>query len=74
MLMSVVMIMIVIMSMIMFVVMVVVMVVVMMMLMFKGFFPAGSSILFGGFHEENVWPMVQAGKGISEMLLGSEDL
>ena len=23
---------------------------------------------------ENVWPMVQAGKGISEMLLGSEDL
>jgi len=24
--------------------------------------------------EENVWPMVQAGKGISEMLLGSEDL
>ena len=24
--------------------------------------------------EENVWPMVQAGKGLSEMLLGSEDL
>jgi acetolactate synthase-1/2/3 large subunit len=24
--------------------------------------------------EENVWPMVQAGKGITEMLLGSEDL
>ncbi|NCY12197.1 MAG: acetolactate synthase 3 catalytic subunit [Burkholderiaceae bacterium] len=24
--------------------------------------------------QENVWPMVQAGKGISEMLLGSEDL
>jgi acetolactate synthase-1/2/3 large subunit len=24
--------------------------------------------------EENVWPMVQSGKGISEMLLGSEDL
>jgi acetolactate synthase-1/2/3 large subunit len=24
--------------------------------------------------KENVWPMVQAGKGISEMLLGSEDL
>ena len=24
--------------------------------------------------EENVWPMVKAGKGISEMLLGSEDL
>ncbi|MBJ7379900.1 MAG: acetolactate synthase 3 catalytic subunit [Polynucleobacter sp.] len=24
--------------------------------------------------EENVWPMVQAGKGISEMLLGSEEL
>jgi acetolactate synthase-1/2/3 large subunit len=23
---------------------------------------------------ENVWPMVQAGKGITEMLLGSEDL
>jgi acetolactate synthase-1/2/3 large subunit len=23
---------------------------------------------------ENVWPMVQAGKGISEMLLGAEDL
>ena len=23
---------------------------------------------------ENVWPMVKAGKGISEMLLGSEDL
>jgi acetolactate synthase-1/2/3 large subunit len=23
---------------------------------------------------ENVWPMVQTGKGISEMLLGSEDL
>jgi len=23
---------------------------------------------------ENVWPMVQSGKGISEMLLGSEDL
>jgi len=23
---------------------------------------------------ENVWPMVQAGKGISEMLLGSEEL
>ena len=25
-------------------------------------------------HEENVWPMVQAGKGLTEMLLGSEDL
>jgi acetolactate synthase-1/2/3 large subunit len=24
--------------------------------------------------EENVWPMVQTGKGLSEMLLGSEDL
>jgi acetolactate synthase-1/2/3 large subunit len=24
--------------------------------------------------EENVWPMVQAGKGITEMLLGSEEL
>ena len=24
--------------------------------------------------EENVWPMVQAGKGITDMLLGSEDL
>jgi acetolactate synthase-1/2/3 large subunit len=24
--------------------------------------------------EENVWPMVQAGRGITEMLLGSEDL
>jgi acetolactate synthase-1/2/3 large subunit len=24
--------------------------------------------------EENVWPMVQAGKGITEMILGSEDL
>ena len=24
--------------------------------------------------EENVWPMVQAGKGMTEMLLGSEDL
>ena len=24
--------------------------------------------------EENVWPMVQAGKGLSEMILGSEDL
>jgi acetolactate synthase-1/2/3 large subunit len=24
--------------------------------------------------EENVWPMVQAGKGSTEMLLGSEDL
>ena len=24
--------------------------------------------------EENVWPMVQAGKGLTEMLLGSEDL
>jgi acetolactate synthase-1/2/3 large subunit len=24
--------------------------------------------------KENVWPMVQAGKGITEMLLGSEDL
>jgi acetolactate synthase I/II/III large subunit len=24
--------------------------------------------------EENVWPMVKAGKGLSEMLLGSEDL
>ena len=24
--------------------------------------------------QENVWPMVQAGKGITEMLLGSEDL
>jgi acetolactate synthase-1/2/3 large subunit len=23
---------------------------------------------------ENVWPMVKAGKGLSEMLLGSEDL
>jgi acetolactate synthase-1/2/3 large subunit len=23
---------------------------------------------------ENVWPMVQAGKGITEMLMGSEDL
>ena len=23
---------------------------------------------------ENVWPMVKAGKGITEMLLGSEDL
>jgi acetolactate synthase-1/2/3 large subunit len=23
---------------------------------------------------ENVWPMVKAGKGISEMLLGSEEL
>ena len=23
---------------------------------------------------ENVWPMVKTGKGISEMLLGSEDL
>ena len=23
---------------------------------------------------ENVWPMVKAGRGISEMLLGSEDL
>ena len=23
---------------------------------------------------ENVWPMVQAGAGITEMLLGSEDL
>jgi acetolactate synthase-1/2/3 large subunit len=23
---------------------------------------------------ENVWPMVQAGKGITEMLLGSEEL
>ena len=23
---------------------------------------------------ENVWPMVPAGKGLSEMLLGSEDL
>ncbi len=23
---------------------------------------------------ENVWPMVQAGKGITEMLLGAEDL
>jgi acetolactate synthase I/II/III large subunit len=23
---------------------------------------------------ENVWPMVKAGQGISEMLLGSEDL
>ena len=24
--------------------------------------------------DENVWPMVKAGKGLSEMLLGSEDL
>ena len=24
--------------------------------------------------EENVWPMVQTGKGLSEMILGSEDL
>ena len=24
--------------------------------------------------KENVWPMVQAGKGITEMLLGSENL
>ena len=24
--------------------------------------------------EENVWPMVQGGKGLTEMLLGSEDL
>jgi len=24
--------------------------------------------------EENVWPMIQSGKGLSEMLLGSEDL
>ena len=24
--------------------------------------------------ETNVWPMVKAGKGLSEMLLGSEDL
>ncbi len=24
--------------------------------------------------DENVWPMVQSGKGLSEMLLGSEDL
>jgi acetolactate synthase-1/2/3 large subunit len=24
--------------------------------------------------EENVWPMVQTGKGLSDMLLGSEDL
>ena len=24
--------------------------------------------------EENVWPMVQTGKGLTEMLLGSEDL
>jgi acetolactate synthase-1/2/3 large subunit len=24
--------------------------------------------------EENVWPMVKAGKGLTEMLLGSEDL
>jgi acetolactate synthase-1/2/3 large subunit len=24
--------------------------------------------------EENVWPMIQTGKGLSEMLLGSEDL
>ena len=23
---------------------------------------------------ENVWPMVKAGQGITEMLLGSEDL
>jgi acetolactate synthase-1/2/3 large subunit len=23
---------------------------------------------------ENVWPMVQGGKGLTEMLLGSEDL
>jgi len=23
---------------------------------------------------ENVWPMVQAGKGLTEMLLGAEDL
>eukprot|EP01037_Dinobryon_pediforme_P003942 gene3942-3991_t len=23
---------------------------------------------------ENVWPMVKAGKGLTEMLLGSEDL
>jgi acetolactate synthase-1/2/3 large subunit len=23
--------------------------------------------------EENVWPMVQAGKGITDMLLGDED-
>ena len=23
---------------------------------------------------ENVWPMVKAGRGLSEMLLGSEDL
>jgi acetolactate synthase-1/2/3 large subunit len=24
--------------------------------------------------KENVWPMVKAGKGLSEMLLGSEEL
>jgi len=24
--------------------------------------------------KENVWPMVQAGKGLSSMLLGSEEL
>ena len=24
--------------------------------------------------EENVWPMVQTGKGLTDMLLGSEDL
>ena len=24
--------------------------------------------------DENVWPMVKAGKGLTEMLLGSEDL
>lgn len=24
--------------------------------------------------EENVWPMVQSGKGLTEMLLGSEEL
>ncbi len=24
--------------------------------------------------QENVWPMVQGGKGLTEMLLGSEDL
>jgi acetolactate synthase-1/2/3 large subunit len=24
--------------------------------------------------KENVWPMVKAGKGLTEMLLGSEDL
>ena len=23
---------------------------------------------------ENVWPMVQGGKGLTEMILGSEDL